>query len=304
MTDVDVRAFRRDDREQLTALVNAHIAAVTPGATVSVNRVLSQLEREPGEFLLDRWVTTRTTLVAEQRGRIVAATHLLRYSAEQHVGEFYRDAGELRWFICYPEAPFWKGSMSAGATLVQVAVDVLRRSDARVVLADGGLPAPGVFGIPDVWPHVQKLLVDNGFRAGERVEQIYLLPIDDMASRSVPDPRLRVQRTLGTNGTRFSAWNADELVGYIEVDVRSTDIGRVAGGEGWADVGNLFVSESWRRHGVATWLLGEASEWLRWGGVRNLLDYADEGQHEYAMWLRHNGFRLLTATSRGWRLSR
>ena len=80
MTDVQVRPFRRDDRDQLTALVNAHISAVVPGVTASVNTVLRRLESEPGEVLVDRWVRDRVTLVAEQRGRVVAAAHLHRFA--------------------------------------------------------------------------------------------------------------------------------------------------------------------------------------------------------------------------------
>jgi hypothetical protein len=32
MSDIQVRPFRRNDREQLTRLVNAHAEAVVPGA--------------------------------------------------------------------------------------------------------------------------------------------------------------------------------------------------------------------------------------------------------------------------------
>src|ERR1700678_1712557 len=99
MSSIEVRPFRRSDREQLTRLVNAHVAAVVPGVSVSVNGVMSQLEREPGEFIVDPWVTERATLVAEQRGRIVAAAHLLRYANEERVSESYRDAGEIRWLL-------------------------------------------------------------------------------------------------------------------------------------------------------------------------------------------------------------
>src|SRR5580704_270965 len=42
MPPLEVRPFRRDDRDQLTALVNAHVAAVIPGIALSVNTVLSQ----------------------------------------------------------------------------------------------------------------------------------------------------------------------------------------------------------------------------------------------------------------------
>ena len=66
MPDVQVRPFRRGDRDQLTRLVNAHAEAVVPGMSVSVNTVLSSLERQPGEFIVDPWVSERVTLVAEQ----------------------------------------------------------------------------------------------------------------------------------------------------------------------------------------------------------------------------------------------
>src|SRR5712691_10995163 len=99
MSSIEVRPFRRGDREQLTHLVNVHAAAVIPGMAASVNTVLSQLEREPGEPIVDAWVIERATLVAEQRHRVVAAAHLLRYSADENVGEAYRDSAEIRWFL-------------------------------------------------------------------------------------------------------------------------------------------------------------------------------------------------------------
>ena len=94
MSEVQVRPFRRPDREQLTALVNAHVQAVVPGVSVSVNTVMSQLERDPGEFIVDPWVAERSTLLAEQRGRVAAAAHLLRYGAGAEVGETIRGTGE------------------------------------------------------------------------------------------------------------------------------------------------------------------------------------------------------------------
>lgn len=36
-----VRRFERRDRDQLTALINLHVAAVIPGVVLSVNTVLS-----------------------------------------------------------------------------------------------------------------------------------------------------------------------------------------------------------------------------------------------------------------------
>jgi hypothetical protein len=50
----------RGDREQFTTLVKAHIAAVVRGVSVSVHGLMSQLEREPGEFIVSRWVRDRS----------------------------------------------------------------------------------------------------------------------------------------------------------------------------------------------------------------------------------------------------
>ena len=86
MSDVQVRPFRRSDRDQLTQLVNAHAEAVVPGMSASVNTVLSSLERQPGEFIEDPWVSERVTLVAEQRSRVAAAAHLLRYFPDERAG--------------------------------------------------------------------------------------------------------------------------------------------------------------------------------------------------------------------------
>ena len=105
MSSITVRPLRRGDRDQLTELVNAHAAAVIPGLGVSVAAVLRDLERQPGEFITGPWVSERVTLVAEQRERVAAAAHLLRYSGDERVGPGYRDAAEIRWLLFWPEAP-------------------------------------------------------------------------------------------------------------------------------------------------------------------------------------------------------
>ncbi len=62
MSPIEVRPFRRSDRDQLTGLVSAHAAAVVPGLAVSVATMLSHLERQPGESIVDPWVSERVTL--------------------------------------------------------------------------------------------------------------------------------------------------------------------------------------------------------------------------------------------------
>src|SRR5919198_786142 len=99
-----IRPFERRDREQLTALVNLHIAAVIPGVSVSVNTVMSQLEREPREPIVDPWVVERQTLVAIEHDAVVAGAHLLRYGDDHRVAEWCRNAGEIGWLVCKPSA--------------------------------------------------------------------------------------------------------------------------------------------------------------------------------------------------------
>jgi hypothetical protein len=163
MATAAIRPFRRTDRDQVTALVNAHAQAVVPGVSVSVNTVLDRLERDPGDYLVDPWVTERTTLVAEQRGRVSAAAHLIRYGSGPEVGEALRDTAEIRWLLCWTDSPVWPDASAAGHVLTAAAVAVLRRWDVRRISADGTLPAPGVYGVPEQWPHVRALLERAGF---------------------------------------------------------------------------------------------------------------------------------------------
>ena len=87
MSSIEVRPFHGRDRQQLTDLVNSHAQAVVPGLGISVSALLSELERQPGEFIVDPWVSERATLVAGQNGRVSAAAHLLRYYPDERAGQ-------------------------------------------------------------------------------------------------------------------------------------------------------------------------------------------------------------------------
>jgi GNAT superfamily N-acetyltransferase len=301
MPSVEVRPFRRGDRDQLTALVNAHVQAVVPGVSVSVNTVLSQLERDPGEFIVDPWVAERATLVADQRGRVVAAAHLLRYGQSEQVGESLREAGEISWLLYWPEATYWPDSAEAADALVSACLAQLRRWGVARWYADGALPAPGVYGVPAQWPHVRVLYERAGFVHEGHTEVVLLAHVDELPRPSqAPITGLEVRRAVGVNGTRLSGYLGEEVVGYIEVETNLGDGGRLAQLGGWADVGNLHVSEACRRRGVATWLVGQAAEWLRLARVDRLLGYAWAEQEDRLALLGRLGFCELTRTARGW----
>jgi ribosomal protein S18 acetylase RimI-like enzyme len=309
MPSVQVRPFRRADREQLTSLVNAHIQAVVPGLAVSVNAVMSQLERDPGEFIVDPWVAERVTLVAEQRRRVVAAAHLLRYGTGEEVGQAYRGGAEINWLLFWPQASYWTDTADAAGSLMGACLERLRAWGADHWHADGALPAPGVYGLPEQWPHVRALYERAGFVHQEQTgseheghSEIVLLAMVEELPRptEAPIPGLRPGRALGVNGTRLYGSLGDVPVGYIEIDTDLAEGGRLAHLGGWAEVGNLHVEEAYRRRGVATWLLGQAADWLRLARVERLLDYAWPEEEARLALLRRAGFRELTRTARGW----
>lgn len=101
---IDVRPFSRSDRDQLVRLANAHIGAIVPGWAVPTATLLSQLERDRGDYVVDPWVTDRATVVAIEHDRLVAAAHLRRYAGDARVDDGYRDAGEITWSPCFEPA--------------------------------------------------------------------------------------------------------------------------------------------------------------------------------------------------------
>jgi GNAT superfamily N-acetyltransferase len=304
MPSFEVRPFRRSDRDQLTNLVNSHMAAVVPGATVSVNTVLSQLEREPGEFIVDPWVAERRAIVAEQAGAIVAAALLVRHRAGDDVGETYRNAGVIRWLLFWPMAPddnpFWDDGHAAadavmGAALAQF--DAWHVSSRQV---DGGLPHPGVYGVPAQWPHVERLYERHGFEQRGPTEIVLLADIDRFAPPGQPPLEgLEVSRLVGMVGTRLIAHVGGEPVAYIEVELLDQPERRARGGR-LADIGNLHVGEEHRRRGIGSWLLRQAASWLRLGHADRLMAYASPEETAELGFYAHHQFVELTRTRKGW----
>jgi GNAT superfamily N-acetyltransferase len=312
MSDVQVRPFRRGDRDQLTRLVNAHAEAVVPGMSVSVNTVLGSLERQPGEFIEDPWVSERITLVAEQRSRVVAAAHLLRYFADERAGLAFRDAAEIRWLLYWPQAPagnpYWLDATGAAGALMAACIVQFGTWGVVRQHAGGELPVPGVYGVPEQWPHIAALYQRAGFTHTGHTEIVYLAQVQDLpGSAGAPLEGLTVRRSVGINGCRLSAVLGETVIGCIEIEILEEGE-RLSRHGGWADVGNLHVASPYRRRGVGSWLLAQAADWLRLAQVSRLLDYAwlegtdpgGQSYDDYRAFLPAVGFRELTCTARGW----
>lgn len=297
MPPIEIRPFRRSDRDQLTTLVNAHIDVVLPGVSVSPNAVLSQLEREPGEPIVDPWVVARRTLVAIRRDRLVGALHLLRYGDGDEIGPAYRGAGEIRWLVFMPI----DGSDATSDALTAAGLQILDGWQVTTTYADPALPAPAVYGVPDVWPHVARAFERAGFTGSGTTEAVLLARVADLpCAGPAPVPGLSLRTVLGPNGTDHVALLDGSVIGRYEVQGDLSAGGTLSRLAGWADVWNLWVDPQHRRRGIATWLLGHAADRLRLGGVQRVLDYAPVDADDYLGFLHRMGFTELTRTRRGW----
>ncbi len=247
-----------------------------------------------------------------QLSRVVAAAHLLRYYPDEQAGRSYRDAGEIRWLLYWPQAPAgnpcWPGAAGAAEALMAACTGQLGTWGVTRQYAGGELPVPGVYGVPEQWAHVAALYQRAGFTHAGHTEIVYLAQVDDLPRRDGPPlPGLTAARSVGINGCRLSAVLGREEIGCVEVEI--LDEGeRLSRHGGWADVGNLRVAAPYRRQGVGSWLLGQAADWLRLAQVSRVLDYAwlegtdpgGQSYDDYRAFLPAVGFRELTRTRRGW----
>jgi hypothetical protein len=109
--------------------------------------------------------------------------------------------------------------------------------------ADGALPAPGVYGVPEQWTHIRAAYERNGFVHQGRTEILDMASVDEILRPTVePVAGMTWRRSVGVNGTRISAMLDAEVLGFIEVESRE-DPGRSTRNAGWADIGNLRISE-------------------------------------------------------------
>jgi hypothetical protein len=305
---VTIREFRRSDRDQLTALVNLHVGSVLPGTTLSANVVLSQLEREPEEQIVDPWVTDRLCLVAEEGQAVVAATLVHRFASEQSVGQGYRSATRIRWLLFVP------GSENAARTLLDAAIDRARGWSPSSIFVESALPAPGCVGVSGNWPHVIQALREAGFTGPDRWETVLACDTDRLAApeldvgaqdqRNAANGTWTIKRSVGVLGTRLDLMDGEQSLGYIEVAPVGGSLQRSAAGATWADVGNLFPSDHSDLQTVMKPLISAAARWLQLGGIGRLIDYyaPDEAPPGYLEALTALGFTELSVNQRGWQL--
>lgn len=160
MSAVTIRRFHRRDRAALTRIVNAHVAALLPGAQLSTQRILAQLEDEPDEIVTNSWVDARSCLVAERSGTVVSLALVVHYSDVPETSESLRGLTFLRWVVGDVDDPEALDAVIAAATKWALA----HRS--QEIFYEGAMPVPGCHGAPETWPHVADALDRSGFDAG------------------------------------------------------------------------------------------------------------------------------------------
>ena len=115
MSSAQVRPFRRDDRDQLTRLVNAHVEAVVPASN-----------------------------------------------------------------------PYWPDATGAAEALMTACTIQFGAWGVTRQHAGGDLPVPGVYGVPEQWPHVAALYQRAGFTHTGHTEIVYLALVQDLPAPSGP----------------------------------------------------------------------------------------------------------------------
>ena len=294
----DIRTFIRPDRDQLTELVNVHIAAVVPGWALPVSALLAQFEREPAQYVVDPWVIARTTLVAIERDRIVAGAHLKRYAADGRVSPDYYGAGEIAWLVAWPR------KHEAALALAHACTAQLDEWQVRRQWADGALPTPATFGIPAAWPHVRKVIEAAGFSDDDgRTEMLLAGHLESVGEPDAPPIEgLTVHREVDNLAVRFSAVLDGQIIGYVNVHDDLTRGGTLSCLKSWAQLHEHFVEPALRRRGVGTWLVRHAVSWLRLGGATRILaNWAEELDAGSLAFLQQFGWQEIGTTRRGWR---
>ncbi len=149
-----------------------------------------------------------------------------------------------------------------------------------------GPPRPGVYGVPDQWPHIRALYERAGFVHTGHTEMVYLAWSRPGSPGRLPDRRA-VRPPVGRDQRNPAVRHlGDEVIGYIEVETLEAGE-RLARHGGWADIGNLQVAEQYRRQGVARGCLARQPTgcgWPRWSGfsIYAWLDGEDVAGQDYA----------------------
>jgi GNAT superfamily N-acetyltransferase len=261
---IEVQPFNEHEHLfSLQDIISRHVETAIPGWALPAQAILQNIKRNFHEAIIDPWVIERKTLCVMDNGRLLAAAHLLRYGDGEAVGEWYKNKGDVAWFVAWPNEP------EGGASLLAAAREQMVAWGVKTVTAwDSSLGLPLLGDVPDCWPHIRKLLVEAGFeRLHPREEAIFggwlthIPPPGD-----VPVPGVTMRRVMTQQGVAFTAYLDDQAIGWCQVVADLTDGGENPNLRGWAELSEMQVDETWQNRGLGAWLVRHAVEWLRLAG--------------------------------------
>ncbi len=287
---------------QVQHLINMHLSTMVPGWGLPETFIARCLSCNPYQATTDPWVRERTTLCALQKRRIVAAAHLLCYGNGPEVNPWYQNAGDLAWFLAYPNAEEAASVLLAAARRQFAAWEVTHE-----YAWDAGFPIDPFVGVPDVWPHIASTLEKAGYhpRAGKEGEEIVYGGSLDAAlpQGSPPVAGLTLRRMMGTiDGARFVALVDNQEVGQCECATDLTRGGALPTLRGWGELSELEVNEAWRNRGIGTWLVRQAVAWHRLGGSERMILAVTPGDENAGAgrFYQRLGWQVLVRQRKGW----
>ena len=92
----------------------------------------------------------------------------------------------------------------AAEALIAACIEVFGRWGVTRQYAGGELPVPGVYGVPEQWPHIAALYRRAGFSHTGHTEIVYLAPVEDLPGPG-PGRRWTGWRCAGRSGSTAAA---------------------------------------------------------------------------------------------------
>jgi GNAT superfamily N-acetyltransferase len=285
----------------LQRLVNVHLSAAVPGWSLSAEYLAQHLQYDDTEGITEPWVTERSTLLAVDRGQLLAAGRLLRYGDGPDVSDSYRGVGTISWLVARPDRPD-----SAAALLKAADEQFATWNVSRVYGWDTGLPVYALWGVPDCWPHVAAALRAAGYQPDPplRREALYGGPLSGIPKPGeAPIAGLTLRRTSGElDGPRFAALLDGQELGFCEWNVDLSRGGLLPAMRGWACLQNLMVEQDWRNRGIGRWIVQHGVAWARLASCdRVIVSVADENEEAGAgRFYRRFGWEVFVEETHGW----
>jgi GNAT superfamily N-acetyltransferase len=246
-----IRPFKIDDLPQLTQLINTHIAMLIPTWGLPSELILSRLEKNPDEPVIDPWVIERATFCAFVGENLVGAAHLLRYGDTEPVNENHHKHGDIAWLVFEPEC-----EAEAKALLASCHAQMKGWEVKSLGAWETGLYIPCFTGISDNWPHIGKLFYEAGYRPKpERAEAVFGGGFDGIYSaREIPD-KFAMKQRITANEIAIGLHRYGERVATIEAKIDCSENDTKPALKTWAELSEVEVAENWRRQGIGRMLI-------------------------------------------------